>query len=121
MSDDNNEPIHPDNINIKPYIIGTVATELTVHELKTLGTFLVALEDAPLFEDQDHLYQLMKLTYRRLYERWESGGSVKYLEKKHYRILKNTLDDLNTIFKGTGLDSIQDLIKNIKAAMESEK
>ena len=117
MNNDNDiKWVTPDEL-LKPEIKkGVTVVHITEHELKTLGVLLKSLEDAMLHSDQDHLYTLVCSQYRNMYNRYHERGGLLVKEKRAEDRLNKVIDDLEVIYKETGLDSVGVLIGNVRGS-----
>ena len=107
--------------------IGVLACEITVNQLMNLGVFLKSLECVDLNEDVKHQYKTACGIYESLRNRLDRNNgqlvnSTKLIRaltsdnQKLETIIDNTLDDLEAIYKETGLDSVGVLIENVRGA-----
>ena len=106
--------------------IGVLACEITVNQMLNLGVFLKSLESVDLNESLKHQYKTACGIYESLRNRLnrnngQLANSTKLIRaltrdnEKLTKIIDNTLDDLEAIYKDTGLDSeILEKLRSLK-------
>ena len=109
--------ITQDQFTTKPYAIGTIASSITEYQLYMFGLLLKDLESS---NTDSQAFQYLVGIYLRVLNRAEKQDGLIQKESKqvkHLRdIIDNTLDDLEVIYKDTGLDSVGNLIDHMKNA-----
>lgn len=108
--------------------IGVLACEITVNQMMNLGVFLKSLECVDLNEDVEYLYKTACGIYESLRNRLDRNNgqlvnSTKLIRaltrdnEKLNKVIDNILDDLEAIYKETGLDSVGVLIDNVRGEL----
>lgn len=94
--------------------------EISIFELSYIKNFLNALVSLPLNDEANLEYLKVCKMYDGIVHRLNKRNGIHSnteKEKAHLRdIIDNTLDDLEVIYKDTGLDSVGNLINHIKNA-----
>ena len=96
---------------------GQISSDITVYELHTFGILFKLLELENLTELASYQTKLTVGCYERIKSRMKTQQPARQLIKRINtltKIIDNTLDDLETIYKETGLDSVGVLIENVR-------
>lgn len=108
--------LNPNDIPIKPYVVGTVACEISVYDLKVLGLFLQSLSDTKLNTDQDFLRSLVFGTYNKSITRYEKRDGM--LGTTQTSLLKR-IKELSSLLEKIASKSEDDqLVAEIFATLE---
>lgn len=99
--------------------IGEIASDVTLYELHNIAVLLKMLESEVLPDITTYQIKLVTGCYEAIRLRNERYAPARELVKRINtlnKIIDNTLDDLEAIYKETGLDSVGVLIENVRAA-----